>query len=131
MDSTSQERDTLRLGDFEYEDEEMADHSQTREPSPITRWAEALKRKIDVTPPSVADPGYCELEAGLQYLRSALKTAAHEAKQARAKEESPAIKRIAGLLDDITKTLGSLISKRGKLRVATPLHPRYQKKPNS
>jgi len=39
----------------------------------------------------MADPGTCELEAGLQYMRSALKTAAHEAKLARAKEESNAL----------------------------------------
>jgi len=117
---TSQERDNLRRWDSEYEEEDFSEHSTTREKSPISKWAEAQKRKMETTPPPAADHGTCELEAGLQYMRSALKTAAHEAKLARAKDESPAMKRIAGLLEDITKTLGSLLSKKGKLRLATP-----------
>ncbi|KAL5242521.1 hypothetical protein ACI65C_009931 [Semiaphis heraclei] len=117
---TAQESDTPRRWENDYEDEVIADHGQKREPSPITRYFEAQKRKMDVTPPPAADPGTCELEAGLQYMRSALKTAAQEARIARSKEESPEIKRIVGLLEDLTKTLGNLISKKGKLRTATP-----------
>ncbi|KAL5237090.1 hypothetical protein ACI65C_004500 [Semiaphis heraclei] len=74
-------------------------------------------------------PGACELEAGLQYMRSALRTAANEARMACTKEESPGIKRLAGLLQDISKTLSGLIDKKGKLRLATPPSTPMLKKP--
>jgi len=54
----------------------------------MSRWIEAQKRKVNDSPPPTVVTGAGELEAGLQYMRSALKTAAHEARMACTKEES-------------------------------------------
>jgi len=47
-------------------------------------------------------------------MRSSIKSAVHEAKLSMALNETPGLTRIIGLLDDVTKTIGTLISKKGK-----------------
>jgi len=79
---TPQVQNPTRRWESDYEDEHMVDCSTAREPSPMSRWAESQKRKSEASPPPTVASGACELEARLQYMQSALKTAAHEAKMA-------------------------------------------------
>jgi len=75
------------------------------------------KRKGE-SPPPETDPAVKELEAGLQYVRSSLKSAQHEVKLSNTIQQNTGSNKIANVIEEALKVIGTLISKKGKLIVS-------------
>ncbi|KAL4082363.1 hypothetical protein QTP88_030019 [Uroleucon formosanum] len=118
------------ISDYDYEmrAEEPEDSPRSSPTSEYLRDLSAeLKRKSAEAAP-VKNPGTSELEAGLQHMRSSLKSAIHEARMSLTRNETPGMARIIALLEGATTTIGSLLSKKGKLLVPSPPLSPSQKK---
>lgn len=100
-------------------DEEYCAKLGLSEDSPTTAvQAQApSKRKAATASPMDLDAKLlvCELESGLQFMRSSVKSAAHQAKMSIAKKGAPEMAKILDILDEVGKTIANLISKKGKL----------------
>ncbi|KAL4104230.1 hypothetical protein QTP88_019539 [Uroleucon formosanum] len=119
------------ISDYEMHAEEPEDSPRSSPTSIYLRDLSAELKRKSAEAARAKTPATSELEARLQHMRSSLKSANHEARMSLTRNETPGITRIIALLEGATTTIGSLLSKKGKLLVPSPpLSPSQKKRRN-